>query len=137
MSREANPPNDELQIRELIASWAAAVRREDLEGIRAHHDDDILMFDVPPPFRSRGLAAYMDTWSTFYKAMARPVAFDFRDVEVTAGTDVAFATAIGSCNHTERSGEVIKLEFRLTMGLRKQDGRWRVLHEHHSLPAVD
>jgi ketosteroid isomerase-like protein len=28
------------------------------------------------------------------------------------------------------------LEFRLTMGLRKIDAKWRVLHEHHSLPAA-
>jgi ketosteroid isomerase-like protein len=24
----------------------------------------------------------------------------------------------------------------LTVGLRKIDGRWRVMHEHHSLPAT-
>jgi ketosteroid isomerase-like protein len=29
-----------------------------------------------------------------------------------------------------------ELEFRLTMGLKKIDGRWRVMHEHHSLPAM-
>jgi ketosteroid isomerase-like protein len=23
----------------------------------------------------------------------------------------------------------------LTMGLRKIDGQWRILHEHHSLPS--
>jgi ketosteroid isomerase-like protein len=29
------------------------------------------------------------------------------------------------------------LQFRLTMGLRKIDGQWRIMHEHHSLPAVE
>jgi hypothetical protein len=28
-----------------------------------------------------------------------------------------------------------RAESRLTMGLRKIDGCWRVVHEHHSLPA--
>ena len=27
--------------------------------------------------------------------------------------------------------------FRVTIGLRKGGGEWRVVHEHHSLPAVD
>jgi ketosteroid isomerase-like protein len=27
------------------------------------------------------------------------------------------------------------LEFRLTMGLRKINGPWRIMHEHHSIPA--
>jgi ketosteroid isomerase-like protein len=29
------------------------------------------------------------------------------------------------------------LDFRLTVGLRKIDGRWVITHEHHSVPAVD
>jgi ketosteroid isomerase-like protein len=58
-------------------------------------------------------------------------------LEITAGNDVAFATAVGHCINTERNGEKTNLTFRLTMGFRKQDGRWRIVHEHHSLPAVD
>jgi ketosteroid isomerase-like protein len=128
--------SDRAELLELIARWSKAVREENLEGIRADHDPDMLMFDVPPPFSSRGLDAYMATWKTFYDWQARPVTFEFRDVVVTAGTDVAFATAIGRC-HDLSSGEVVELDFRLTMGFRKHDGRWRIVHEHHSLPAED
>jgi uncharacterized protein (TIGR02246 family) len=130
------PGGDEAALRELIAAWAKAVRDEDLAGIRANHDPDILMFDVPPPFLSRGLDAYMATWQIFYPCQARPIAFDFEEVEVTAGSDVAFATAIGHCGYIEH-GERTDLKFRLTMGFRKWDGRWRIVHEHHSVPATD
>jgi ketosteroid isomerase-like protein len=112
------------------------VREEDLAGIRANHDPDILMFDVPPPFLSRGLDAYMATWQKFYPSQARPIAFDFEEIEITAGADVALATAIGSCGYLER-GKRIDLKFRLTMGFCKRDGQWRILHEHHSVPAID
>jgi len=27
--------------------------------------------------------------------------------------------------------------FRLTVGLRKVAGHWRIAHEHHSVPAID
>jgi ketosteroid isomerase-like protein len=33
-------------------------------------------------------------------------------------------------------GEDIELDFRLTIDLRKIDNQWIVLHEHHSIPAV-
>lgn len=95
------------------------------------------MFDVPPPFLSRGITAYMATWQTFFASSAKPVSFDFEDVEITAGDNVAFATAIGHCINTERNGEQTNLKFRLTMGFRKHDGRWLIVHEHHSLPATD
>ena len=129
--------NDEVELRQLIAGWSKAVRDEDLPGIRANHDPKILMFDVPPPFLSRGINAYMATWQTFFASSAKPVAFDFEDVEITAGEDVAFATAIGHCVNIEHNGEKTNLKFRLTMGFHKQDGRWRIVHEHHSLPAID
>ena len=132
-----NPRADASQneIRALIERWAKAVRDEDRAAIRANHDPGILMFDVPPPFLSRGLEAYMATWETFFASAEKPVAFDFRDVEVTAGAEVAFATAVGSCVTIDSKGRREPLQFRLTMGLRKIDGRWRIVHEHHSLPA--
>jgi uncharacterized protein (TIGR02246 family) len=127
--------SDETELRELIARWSKAVRDQDLAGIRADHDVDLLMFDVPPPFLSRGLDAYMATWDTFFAWSAKPVEFDFHDVAITAGKDVAFATAIGRCRGVG-SGEEVQLEFRLTMGFGKHDGRWRIVHEHHSLPRT-
>jgi uncharacterized protein (TIGR02246 family) len=126
---------DEMQIKALIDRWAKAVRDENRPAIRADHDPNMLMFDVPPPFVSRGLDAYMATWEEFLSCSDKPVVFDFHDVNVTAGTDVAFATAIGRCVSTDHKGKHEALEFRLTMGLRKIDGSWRIFHEHHSVPA--
>jgi ketosteroid isomerase-like protein len=134
MQRAAS--NDEVEIRGLIERWAKAVREENREAIRADHDPGILMFDVPPPFLSRGLDAYMATWETFFAMSEKPVGFAFHDVEVTCGQDVAFATATGRCVNIETNGKREPLEFRLTMGLRKIEGKWRVMHEHHSLPAT-
>lgn len=128
---------DVQQIRSLIDRWADAVRRVDLPAIRADHDANILMFDVPPPFLSRGIDAYMATWQLFFLMAQKPIAFNFEDIEITAGTDVAFATAKGRCINIDRAGKREPLEFRLTMGLKKIDDKWRVMHEHHSLPALD
>lgn len=134
----AESQNDDVRaIRTLIDRWSEAVRNEDLATIRADHDANILMFDVPPPFLSRGIDAYMATWQLFFSNVEKPVAFNFEDVEVTAGSDVAFATAKGKCINIDRTGKREPLEFRLTMGLKKIDGEWRVMHEHHSLPALD
>lgn len=126
----------ENEIRNLIEQWAKAVRERDIEGIRANHDTGILMFDVPPPFLSRGLDAYMASWQLFYDHTPRLVTFHFEDVEVTSGSDVAFATATGKCIYINREGKEEPLDFRLTMGLKKLNGSWCILHEHHSVPAT-
>jgi ketosteroid isomerase-like protein len=71
MQRAAS--KDEVEIRGLIERWARAVREENREAIRADHDPGILMFDVPPPFLSRGLEAYMATWETFFACSEKPI----------------------------------------------------------------
>ena len=131
-----SPPSaDQIEIHKLIESWIQAVRDQDLAGISRNHAPDILMFDVPPPFQSRGIDQYMATWDTFFASVEKPVQFHFTDMEITAGTDVAFATAIGHCVAVDSNGQREPVRFRLTMGLRKEDGRWQIKHEHHSVPA--
>jgi uncharacterized protein (TIGR02246 family) len=136
-TRDKSFSKDETEILALIERWAEAVRSEDRGAIRRDHDPDMLMFDVPPPFLSRGLDAYMATWETFFASSGKPVVFDLRDIEITAGEDVAFATAVGNCINIDPKGNLEPLQFRLTIGLGKIDGRWRIMHEHHSLPAVE
>jgi len=126
---------DEMEIRGLIERWVAAVRAEDREAIRAEHDSQILMFDVPPPFSSQGLDAYMATWELFFSRPERAGSFGLRDVKVTAGNDVGFATSTGRCADFDAAGKEQPLQFRLTIGFRKIDGRWRIVHEHHSVHA--
>jgi uncharacterized protein (TIGR02246 family) len=126
---------NEAEILALITRWSKAVCNQDMAAIRAHHDPETLMFDVPPPLLSRGLDAYMATWDMFFACQAKPVHFNFRDLAITAGNDVAYATAIGRCRDLG-SSEQVQLDFRLTMGLCKRDGQWRIMHEHHSVPAT-
>ena len=136
MSASSNSTTHEAAIRELVETWARAVRAKDLDGILANHSTDMLMFDVPPPVESKGIEAYRKTWDLFFSWSDDPVIFDIKSMDITAGNDVAFVAALMRCAGTEKSGERIELEFRLTIGLRKISEQWMVLHEHHSIPAV-
>jgi ketosteroid isomerase-like protein len=122
----------EAAVRHLIEDWAAAVRRKDFAGILRHHSSEILMFDVPPPLQSKGLDEYRRTWELFFSWAHEPVLFDIAEMTVTCDEEVAFVAAIMRCS----GGEDIDLEFRLTVGLRRIDGHWTVMHEHHSIPAT-
>jgi ketosteroid isomerase-like protein len=42
------------EIEQLIHSWAAAVRKKDIEAIVRDHAADFVMFDVPLPLAVRG-----------------------------------------------------------------------------------
>ena len=55
-----------------------------------------------------------------------------RDLEVRLLDDVAVLTGYFSGTYTSTDGEVMPLDVRTTNVLVKRDGRWRVVHFHHS-----
>ncbi len=127
--------DDSELIRSMIERWAAAVHAGDMEGTLADRASDIVMFDVPPPHRgARGIEEYTATWPGFFEWQASGALFEIDSLEVTAGDDVAFAFALLRCGTPEQLAASPETRLRLTLGLRKDDGRWLVAHEHHSFP---
>jgi ketosteroid isomerase-like protein len=132
--------DNEKQIRDLIERWVTAVHTGDLDTVLADHDDDIVMFDVPPPHDGvRGIDAYRETWPPFFQWQATGALFEIVELNVVDGGEVAFAYALLKCGMPDEVGE---RRLRLTLGLRKRGDRWVVVHEHHSFaddsfPAQD
>ena len=128
---------DEQQIRTLVEDWATAVHDGDMATVLANHAGDIVMFDVPPPHDGvRGIDAYRETWPPFFEWQARGASFEIVSLDVTAGDEVAFAYSLLRCGTPEELAERPANRLRLTLGLRREQGRWVVAHEHHSFPAT-
>ncbi|MFF8746978.1 YybH family protein [Streptomyces californicus] len=129
--------DDTEQIRALIEDWAEAVYRGRIDAVVADHAEDIVMFDVPPPYRGvRGIDAYRQAWPPFFAWQAQGAVFDIEEMEVTAGEDIAFAHALVRCGTEDELAARPGFRLRLTLGLRKEAGRWVVAHEHHSFPDL-
>lgn len=126
---------DEKQIREMVKRWLTAIHAGDLDGVLADHAEDIVMFDVPPPHQGvRGIEAYRQTWPPFFAWLAQGSSYEVESLEVTAGADVAYALALLRCGTPDELAANPANRLRLTLGLRKREGRWEVAHEHHSFP---
>src|SRR5262249_5158950 len=104
-----------------------------------HHERDMVMFDLPPPLQCKGIEAYEQTWGLFFRYHKPGKAFDFRELSVTAGTDVAFAVAIMRCGPDSSSNPPHKegLPFRLTGARGRAHRDWGSASEPPSVPATD
>jgi ketosteroid isomerase-like protein len=129
-----NITNNETQIRKLIENWAQAVRNKDIEAILAHHSDHIVMYDVPKPFQSVGIDAYRKTWDMFF-SFTKPGVFDIQELHIFADENIAFCFAAMKCADKSNTAEFVELDFRLTIGLKKINNQWTIVHEHHSIPS--
>jgi len=127
--------SDEDEIRQLIMAWSSAVHTGDLPTVLAQHTDDIVMFDVPPPERGvLGIRAYEETWPPFFEWQASGSTFELDELQVVAGTDVAYAYALLWCGTPDELAEHPQRRLRISFGLQREDGVWVIQHEHHSFP---
>jgi uncharacterized protein (TIGR02246 family) len=130
--------SDEAEIRDVVTRWVEAIQTQDLEGVLVDHDPNIVMFDVPPPYNGvRGMDEYRKSWPPFFEWINQGAQFQLLELDVVAGTDVAFGYALLRCGTQADFDANPENRLRVTVGLRKVDGRWVVVHEHHSFPMVD
>jgi ketosteroid isomerase-like protein len=59
-----------------------------------------------------------------------PFEYEIRGLEVVAGGDAAYAHGLARMG----SAGVFGLWFRITVALRRIDGRWQITHLHESVP---
>jgi ketosteroid isomerase-like protein len=114
---------------DVICQWEAAVQRKDMAGALAHHSPDLVMFDVPEPIQARGLAEYEETFELFFANSPGGVeSFRLHELDLIVEGNLAVAHALLDASEDK---------CRLTTVLRKIDGEWMIVHEHHSSPWPD
>jgi ketosteroid isomerase-like protein len=126
---------DEADIRAIIADYAKALHARNVDQLFAHKAADYLSFDLAPPLQHKGSGtdarAGTTSWFATWKG---PIGWEDRDLAITVGDRVAFSTALAHMTGTKVDGEEVALWFRVTNGFVKENGAWKVVHIHHSVP---
>jgi len=128
--------DDEARIRQLIDRSVAAIRAQDLDGLRACFAPDVVSFDVGPQLESLGVAAKMQNWVAAFTVFQAPIGYEYRDLAITVGDDVAFAHSFNRLSGTMKNGGVSRVGpwVRYTGAYRKIQGGWLIAHDHVSTP---
>jgi PhnB protein len=122
------------KIRKLIDTWTAALHARDVERIMSVYAPDVRVFDLAPPLQQAGAAAHRKNFTEWFRSFRGPVGSDLRDLSIVAGEDVAFCHGLNRISGPRTSGEETSVWVRVTIGLRKAGGAWKVTHEHVSVP---
>jgi ketosteroid isomerase-like protein len=126
---------DETQIRSVLQGRADAMRARDASQFLASFDPAIVKFDMAPPLQElgeavldpAGLQAWLDTWQD-------DIEYVIAKLTIAVADDVAFCHSLNHLHGTRTDGEREDMWTRSTLGLRKNDGVWKIVHEHHSVP---
>lgn len=125
---------DETQIRQLLENWAKAAQAKDIDGIMACYAPQIVAFDMIPPLRFVGKAAYRENWQMGFEMCTEQGEFETHDLNITVSDEAAFSHRLIRMSGTTREGEAFDSWTRWTTCFKKVDGRWLITHEHISVP---
>ncbi|MFI7448958.1 YybH family protein [Nonomuraea sp. NPDC049714] len=125
---------DEAKIRQQIEKIVEGICAKDLEGLRRLYATDVVSFDVEPPLQHVGIAAKLKNWTKVF-TLFEDVHYEFRDLTLTVGDDVAFGHGFGRLSGTLKNGAATSgMWVRATFCFRKTDDHWLIAHDQVSVP---
>lgn len=127
--------DDEHLIRGVIEARTTAMSRKDGLAAVQMLAPDLVAFELvgglQAPAAQAADAATMQAWLDAWQG---PVETETRDLQIHASGDVAFAVSLNRLKATRPNGSTTDFWMRSTLGLRKRQGQWKIVHSHTSVP---
>ena len=130
----STPAEVEAQIHAIMQARVEAVHAKDAARLVAHHDPDVLAYDLLEPLQYKGVADLRRRVQQWFDGYDGPMSYEIHDLQVVAGYDAAFCHGLHHVAGTTKSGQRIDMWWRATQGFRRIDDKWQIVHEHSSLP---
>jgi uncharacterized protein (TIGR02246 family) len=121
----------------VLEEYRDAVHAKDVDRFVAIFSDDVRVFDMWGTWSHDGIDAWREMAEGWFSSLGDElVRVEFDDVQTTVGDEVAVLSAFVTFAGLSAAGDELRsLNNRLTWGLRKTGGRWKVVHEHTSAPV--
>ena len=133
MAATGNIVNHETEVRQLITNQQQAICSKNAERIMAHYAEEIVIFDVKPPFQTRGKDAVRKLWEDCLPYFPKAFEMETRDLVITVNENLAAAHWL-FCLKGEQDHPAMQTWMRATAVCQQYQGNWKILHEHISVP---
>jgi len=131
---ERSAPQDEAEIRRLIAGWSQALEAKDVVALTADYAPEVVMYDAIPPYKTVGAEAIRQIWSSCLPFFPEKFQSEHRDLVIHVDGDVALVHGLHHMIPIPADHPCGQSWLRITVGYRRIDGQWKVVHEHVSIP---
>jgi ketosteroid isomerase-like protein len=134
MSFKTTSETDEAAVKAVIEAMAQAVRRRDVDAMLAQCSPDVTTFDLVPPLKHVGAEAVREIWAQTLESFEGPAEYEVHQLELIVSDFVAFARSLNRFGGKRADGQYAVNWLCFTLGLRKIDGQWKIVHQHASVP---
>jgi ketosteroid isomerase-like protein len=134
MTTNVSSATNEAQIRQLIDDWANAVRGKDLKALESYYVPEFLEFDLAPPLQYPGIDAYGKNCEEWFSSFEGSIGYEIRDLSITSVDEKAFSHSLNRITGKRTNGESTDVWVLATVSFHKIAGKWKIAHEHFSVP---
>jgi uncharacterized protein (TIGR02246 family) len=124
----------EQALRDLVAERVAAVHAKNRQALAERHAADVIAFNVLPPLQLRGADEINAQTKTWFDSYPGDIGYDVEQLTVHADGDVGFCSFVYHVSGTLADGNQVSMWVRATLGCRRIDGVWKIVHDHESVP---
>lgn len=127
-----------ITINEVLDNYRITVFDRDVEGYLCLYDESVQLYDSWNQWELKDLHALRTMASNWFEELKLEDVRDkvsFDDVVIEELGDLAFlhgTMTFIACNSSDK--ELRRISNRFTLGLRRVNGSWKILHQHTSLP---
>lgn len=124
------------RIREVKETLNEAIRRRNVHDTESVFAEKTVMFVLAPPLQfvtgenapgANGIQEWFDTFDGDID-----ISYDYFKVHVDG--NIAFSHCLEHLRGRRTDGSETDIWYRETLGLKKSDGEWKIIHQHQSVP---
>jgi ketosteroid isomerase-like protein len=134
-SNAASGKSDKQQIIDLEHGLIAATNQKNVDEMMSYYDgtDRLIIFDAIPPLKHSGTQAWRKNLEGFVAA-DNPGILEITQLEIINDGKIGYAHSIQRFTGTDKSGKKVAMAFWVTDCLEKENDKWKIVHEHNSMP---
>lgn len=123
----------EQEIRAALDNFLKTVSAKDVDAIMAFYASDVVAYDAIAALQFKGAEAYGEHWRQCLSACGA-LSMAASDIHIAAVGDLATCHYLHRCAGVDEKGEGQACWMRATVVWRRQDGDWKIIHDHYSAP---
>jgi uncharacterized protein (TIGR02246 family) len=129
-----NMSADEAEIRHIMHEWSRALEAKDAAGLVKDYAPDAVLYDAIPPYKTVGADNIRQVWENCLPYFPDQFKSEHSDIQIHVAGDTAFAHCMHHFISTPADDPIGQNWLRVTVGYRKFNGKWKVIHDHISTP---
>jgi ketosteroid isomerase-like protein len=122
------------QLRDLIDERVDAVRRRLADPLLEREAPTVRTFPLLGLLAATGADAVREQLSGWFDGYREGPGYEVRDLDVDADGDLGYCSFLYHVTGVLKDGPEVDMWVRATLVCRRQDGRWRIVHDHESVP---